>query len=233
MDGKYTYYDLVAHLVPGTLLLAVLALVPEVFGFSLPTPSSTVVALVTGLPVAYVAGQVMQALASFLQPVYYRLWGGMPSTEIAAGDSKRLRGSRLDRVMSTLATRFNAPSDTPAEREELFADAMALCNQKGLGRVGEFNASYAFHRALLTTGVIVTVILGAALALAEFGTTSVSHDLRSSLIYFVVLAVMLTVVEFIRARQRGEYFAVEVLNMAYVDSLDSAQTALAPGVAAS
>jgi hypothetical protein len=216
MDSKYTYYDLVAHLVPGTLLIAVLALIPEVFGFSLPTPSSSVVAVVAGLPLAYVAGQVMQALASFTQPIYYWLWGGMPSGRIAAGTSTRLRGERLNRIMAALAARFNGPSDTPAEREDLFADAMALCNKNQLGRVAEFNASYAFHRALLTTGAIATVILSAGVALAEFDVTSVSSDLRSSLIYFVVLALALTIVEYVRARQRGEYFAVEVLNMAYM-----------------
>lgn len=216
MDGKYTYYDLVAHLVPGTLLIAVLALVPEVFGFSLPTPSSSTVAAVAGLPLAYMAGQVMQALASFMQPIYYRLWGGMPSGRIADGDSTRLRGERLERVMAALGARFNSPSTTTAARDDLFTDAMALCNKNGLGRVAEFNASYAFHRALLTTGVIASFILGTGLALTILGVTSVSPDLRSSLIYFVVLAVMLTLVEYVRARQRGEYFAVEVLNMAYM-----------------
>jgi hypothetical protein len=216
MDGKYTYYDLVAHLVPGTLLIAVLALLPEVFGFSLSRPHSSVVIVVGGLPLAYVAGQVMQALSSFMQPIYYRLWGGMPSGRIAAGESRRLRGERLDRIMDTLGSRFNSPSSTPTHREDLFADAMALCNRHELGRVAEFNASYAFHRALFTTGAIATVILGVGLALAELGVTSVSQDLRASLIYFVVLAVALTIAEYVRARQRGEYFAVEVLNIAYV-----------------
>jgi transcriptional regulator with XRE-family HTH domain len=31
------------------------------------------------------------------------------------------------------------------------------------------------------------------------------------------LSVVLTAIEFVRARQRGEYFAVEVLNMAYIE----------------
>lgn len=145
-----------------------------------------------------------------MQPVYYKLWRGMPSTVMVEGKSRRLKGERLKRVMSALAAYFDSPADTADEREGLFADAMALCNREALGRVADFNASYAFHRALLTTGAVTTILLAVSVYSASAG-------VRPGAIYFACLSVVLTAIEFVRARQRGEYFAVEVLNMAYIE----------------
>lgn len=222
MDDKFSYYDVIAHIVPGTLVLGVLALMPEVFAFTIPSPKSDLITLAAGLPVTYAVGQVVQAVASFMQPLYYKLWGGMPSTVIAEGHSKRLRGARLDKIITTLGQQFNSPTETLSEREALFSDAMALCNRHDLGRVDDFNASYAFHRALLTTGVVSALLLGVALVLSEAGITSTTAAIRPSLVYFLVLALLLTAIEFVRARQRGEYFAAEVFNMAYVQSMENA-----------
>lgn len=220
MEGKLSYYDIVAHVVPGTLVLGVLALIPEVFGFTVPLPKSDAVTLAASIPVTYAVGQVVQAVSSFMQPLYYKLWGGMPSKVILQGDSNRLRGVRLAKVIAACSQHFDTPADSPEQREALFSFAMALCNRQGLGRVAEFNASYAFHRALLTTGVLTTLMLTLALAFSELGVASATSTFRPSLVYLLILSVLLTVIEFIRARQRGEYFSVEVLDMTYLQSLE-------------
>jgi hypothetical protein len=222
VEGQLSYYDIVAHIVPGTLVLGVLALIPEVFGFTVPTPKSDAITLAAGLPVAYAVGQVVQAVSSLMQPIYYRLWGGMPSNVILAGDSKRLRGVRLSKILTALSDRLGSPAGTPEERAAIFSFAMALCNKDSLGRVGDFNASYAFHRALLTTGVLTTLMLALALALSELGVASATSAFRPSLIYLLVLSLLVTLIEFIRARQRGEYFSIEVLDMAYAETLEAA-----------
>jgi hypothetical protein len=224
VEGQLSYYDLVAHVVPGTLVLGVLALVPSVFGFTVPLPRSDAVTLAAGLPVTYAVGQVVQAVSSLLQPLYYRLWGGMPSTVILEGRSTRLQGTRLRVLVDGLADPRAASVDTPEARRALFSSAMAVCNRHQLGRVGEFNASYAFHRALLTTGVLTSAMLAIALVLSELGVDSATSALRPGLVYLLVLALALTAIEFVRARQRGEYFAIEVLDMAYVQSLEGSAT---------
>lgn len=100
---------------------------------------------------------------------------------------------------------------------------MALCNRHGLGRVGEFNAEYAFHHALLlTTGVLTSGMLTVAPMLSELGVDSASSTVRPSLVYLLVLALSLTAIEFVRARQRGEYFVIEVLDMAYPKTAEGA-----------
>jgi hypothetical protein len=224
MEDKLSYYDIVAHIVPGTLVLGVLALIPEVFGFTVPLPHSSVVTLAASIPVTYTIGQVVQALASFMQPVYYHLWGGMPSAVMLEGKSKRLHGARLDKVVVALSVYFHTPAETTEGRAALFSFAMALCNRNNLGRVDSFNASYAFHRALLTTGIVTTSTLVVAIALSGLGISSAASSIRPSLIYLAVLAGLLTVVEFVRARQRGEYFSVEVLDMAYIQSVEASAT---------
>jgi uncharacterized membrane protein len=99
---------------------------------------------------------------------------------------------------------------------------MALCNRNSLGRVDSFNASYAFHRALLTTGLVTALVLVVSVVLSAFGISATASAIRPTLIYLTVLAVLLTAVEFVRARQRGEYFAVEVLDMAYLETRGTA-----------
>jgi hypothetical protein len=219
VEAKLTYYDVVAHVVPGTIVLGVLALMPQVFGFGVPWPKSELVVVAAGAPLAYAVGQVVQALSSMVQPIYYRLWGGMPSSLLMEGRSKLLSGPRLSRIVTALSVHFNAPADTPEARNALFADAMALCNAQGLGRVDSFNASYAFHRALLTTGWASGLALLVALVLAAAGITSTAHSFRAALVYLLGLAILFTVIEFVRARQRGEYFSIEVLNCAYLQAI--------------
>jgi hypothetical protein len=64
---------------------------------------------------------------------------------------------------------------------------------------------------------------------ASWATRGDSHRLRDARrsareegtqVYLLILSLLLTVIEFIRARQRGEYFSIEVLDMAYVQSLE-------------
>ena len=221
MEDKLTYYDVVAHLVPGTIVLGVLGLIPRVFTFPMPWPQSGLVSLAAGIPLAYALGQFVQALSSFAQPIYYHLWGGMPSAVILAGGSKRLTEPRLTRIITALSTHFHAPADTVDERNALFSDAMALCNRESLGRVDNFNASYAFHRALLTTGAAASATLLAALFLALAGVGTSPHSFRPTLTFLLVIAILFTIVEFIRAKQRGEYFSIEVLQMGYLRAIDS------------
>jgi hypothetical protein len=178
------------------------------------------VTLVAVIPVAYAVGQIVQAVSSLMQPLFYKLWDGMPSNVILEGNNKRLRGERLSKILTALSERLGSSASTPEERAALFSFAMALCNKESLGRVGEFNASYAFHRALLTTGVLTTIMLAVALALSEIGVASATSAFRPSLVYLLILSLLVTVVEFVWTRERGEYFSIEGLDMAYVETLE-------------
>ena len=218
MEDKLTYYDVVAHLVPGALVLGVLALVPRVLDFDVPWPASDFVSLAAAVPLAYATGQVVQALASMMQPLYYKLWGGMPSTRLLEGESNRLTDPRRTRITTTLSAHLDVPAASRQEREALFLDAVALCNREGASRVDSFNVSYAFHRALLTAGAISTLLLLVVLIASLAGWPAEAEGFRGSLVYFLVLGIVLTTIEFFRARQRGEYFALEVLNSAYMSA---------------
>jgi hypothetical protein len=110
---------------------------PRVFGFAMPWPKSGLVVVAAGVPLVYAVGQVVQAVSSIVQPVYYGLWGGRPSAVILEGRSTGLSGPRLDRIIGSLSAYFDARADTPEEHDALFADAMALCNA---GRSAAFTA---------------------------------------------------------------------------------------------
>ena len=216
MQDKLSYYDVVAHVVPGTLVLVALGLVPRLLGFAMPWPQSDVVALAVGLPVVYAIGQVVQAISSMLEQTYFRLWGGPPSRTIMEGHGRRLKGERLERVIDCLSVCFGSPGKTEEQRTALFLDAMALCNKEGLGRVDSFNAAYALHRALLTSGIIAELVFTAALLGKWLGIGAVTAVDNASVTYVMLLVAIGTAIEFVRTRQRGEYFAEEVLNNASI-----------------
>ncbi|MFI4978325.1 MAG: hypothetical protein ACHQC8_06615, partial [Solirubrobacterales bacterium] len=71
---------------------------------------------------------------------------------------------------------------------------------------------------------LTTIMLAAALVLSELGVASATSTFRPALVYLLILSLLLTVIEFIRARQRGEYFSIEVLDMAYLQSLEGSPT---------
>jgi hypothetical protein len=58
------------------------------------------------------------------------------------------------------------------------------------------------------------------LVLSELGVDSANSAFRPSIVYLLILALSLTAIEFVHARQRGEYFVIEVLDMAYLKTAE-------------
>jgi hypothetical protein len=79
----------------------------------------------------------------------------------------------------------------------LFSIAMRYANGKRDSRVDDFNANYAFSRVLLTTTLFITLLL----IINNIG------DWR----YYAVLIPALFII-WLRCKQRGYYYAKEVLN---------------------
>lgn len=211
MEKQFSYYDVLGHLVPGTLLFLCVHFALSRLGLKAPVPTMAApVEAIAFLGVVMFLGQLVQALGSLLEPRYFKLMGGRPSDEVMSGRDRRLSGEPLKLARRALQDDLGA--ETMSD-DQLFVHAMGIANKHGLGRVERFNALYAYHRGLLTVAVVACLevpliwlveplVLGHQIAHVKFGVL-----LMSCLLLLWVL--------FLRTKQRGHYYAREVVQMAH------------------
>lgn len=145
--------------------------------------------------IAFLLGYLINAIGSWMEDVYFWTWGGKPSDNLLSGEDTW----KVKFYHSEQASNYLMSETTSAEssHDELFSIAMR--NVAGLkdSRVEDFNALYAFSRSLLTTVLFGTTIL----LIQNY------YDWR----YFAILIPALLVV-WLHSKQRGYYYAREVLN---------------------
>lgn len=184
---KFKIYDLLSQLIPGFLVyIGYLAFMER--GVS----SGNAVA---DLVLAFVIGYLVNAVASWLEDFFNYTWGGKPSTMLIKGkDIWKVRFYESNRLKENLLK--DADSEKPTD-EELFAIAQRVANSEVDSRVNDFNASYAFSRAVLTAFLILTF---------EF--------IYLFYAYWQVYVVFITIVfiAWLRCKQKAYYYAREVLN---------------------
>ena len=209
------YYDILGHLVPGLVFLLAVGFVLVEAGTELPEiPGGNGANLLVVTALAYYVGHLLAAVSSWIQPVLYFLWLGKPSRRILVKETSHIHRDVRDSVRQRLAGECGLSKEVPKGWREhakyldgLFSRASSICNKENLGRVTEFNAKYALHRSLFVALVLAGVI---SLCIVKVAKPGFSVDFVSWLIvgYFVI-----AVISFFRARQRGYYFAREVLRM--------------------
>lgn len=184
---NFKAYDILSALVPGFLALLVLLEFLQI-----KYDKDLIIAYTA---VAFLLGYVMNTIGSWMEDIYFWTWGGKPS-------SRLLNSHSIWKVsfyhQAKVKTRLLAETDNPnPSDDELFSIAMRHVNGKKDTRIEDFNTSYAFARTLLTT-----VLYGTSLLLFRN-----YCDYR----YYIILLPIVFVV-WLRCKQRGYYYAREVLN---------------------
>jgi hypothetical protein len=205
MQDKLDIYDILGVLVPGVLVVCA---VPLAF----PTVSQAVAAAnlpegfaIVGLTAASVfAGYLVQALASLLEPVLSKTWGGRASERaLTSGLGDRYfcqaDGTRIRAKLIPLA-------HPEAKDQSLFQIAMQIAENCGSARIARFNALYAYHRALVLLAVIAI-----GLFVWSFAGGIASRLTWNQNIAIVAVLLSLLVLFWYRAKQRGVYYVREVL----------------------
>lgn len=204
MVNKFDAYDLLGILVPGLL---VLGWAPVCFpsvsagsswaGF----PDAFKVVLLTAL--AVFVGQLVQAIASLLEPLIYRTWGGRPSdTALSSG----LEGYFPRDTAIRIRTKLSEEVGEVSANNSLFLYAMQMSDGNEIGRSHRFNTLYAYHRALLVLVLICGAALGASMIWGAAASWSVGQRVVTGLGVFALLVLV-----WHRARQRAFYYVREVL----------------------
>lgn len=204
MTDKFNAYDILGILVPGMLLLVwlpicfpALAHQPTDFHF----PDTFLVLALTAL--AVFLGQLIQALASLVEPAIYWTWRGRPSDRALSeglkayfppDSARRIKQKILDAL----------PANNKGHSLFLFAiEQSALANNS---RVAQFNTLYAYHRALLVLAILGGLTFGASIFWGRFAEWTAAQQ-TVAIILFLLLALLF----WYRAWQRACYYVREVL----------------------
>lgn len=205
MADKLDVYDLLAALIPGALLVCLIPLLfPGVTqcAFAVALPGGFAVIALTVLSVF--AGHTVQALASFIEPLIERTWKGRPSFCV-------LRGACSDRYFPADASarvrrKLITSVGNDASDASLFQYAAQLAENAGNPRLARFNALYGYHRGVLTLTLISLLLFAASVV----GGTAAGYT-ASTQVTLLASNLGLLVLFWHRTRQRGYYYAREVL----------------------
>jgi len=178
-------YDILSHLIPGSLVYLSFLYMLGVSFEIIPT--------VLASAIAYILGYVVNAISSWLEDLLYWSWGGKPSSRLLEGQSiwkvKMFEGSKAKAMLLKESGKEQATND------ELFQIAMRSVDMTAETRVADFNSTYAFSRN----------ILGAIFFASAFVVSTNPGPMPFGTALVVLFVVWL------RTKQRGYYFAREVL----------------------
>lgn len=185
---SFKYYDLLSNLVPGLLIIGVINFC---FGDKIPHISEIIL-----LALSFILGYLNNTLSSWLEGVYRFLWGGNPINAFfnRTGIFKVqfFKGDTVKEILSRKVKTKN-PSNM-----ELFTEAMRIANDNSTSRLEDFNAMYAFSRAVLTAFLISGGI--------------VIYTYYQS-VYAYLGFIVLFLMSLIRCKQRNGYYIREVMNI--------------------
>jgi hypothetical protein len=205
MLERLNLYDILAALVPGSLLLCFLVvLFPTIqeptSGLHLPDEFA-VVALIAG---SILLGEVIQTLGSLLEPVLFKIFRGRPSDRALAGtlSARYFPSDAATRIKAKLGARVGAG----ASNRSLFLAAMNIAESTPDSKAATFNAKYGHHRAIATLILATLLLLFASLRWGAAASWPCSRAWVAS----VGLAGLLCLFSW-RTWQRGAYYAREVL----------------------
>jgi len=203
MADKLTAYELLGIFVPGVLLCAWIPICFPVAA-ALPTvqfPAAFSLIALTAL--AIFLGQLVQALASLLEPLIYWTWGGRPSDRaLDAGLKHYFPADSAKRIRVKIAEAAGEESSD----HSLFLFAMQRAEAGGNPRVRQFNTLYAYQRALLVLAILTGVMLGPSMAWGALAAWTVPQKAAAA-----ILLVLLILLIWHRAWQRACYYVREVL----------------------
>lgn len=190
MDLKY--YDLLSTAIIGVVIVAVVH-----YLFMEKVDVDGVVYLALG----YIAGYFINAIGSLLEGIYYKTIGGMPSDKfltLVDGQDwtgyKRIKFYEAEKAIHALRSELN---DSNASVRKMFGCAKRRVSGCEDSRVPTFNAQYAWSRTILTTILIADVLC--------------AFRYYDELVFWPIAACLLWL-SWNRFKERGYYYAREVLN---------------------
>jgi hypothetical protein len=189
---KLKYYDLLSNVIIGIVLIAAV----KIIWFK--NQSLDVEIYIAG---GYILGYIINAISSLMEPMLYWLIGGMPSDRLLTPEKgqdwtgiRKVKFYEAHRAIEKLKSELGKNN---ASTSRMFACAMHHSVSNSESRVLDFNAQYAFSRAIFTCTLVLFIFVSTQL-----------YDIW----YFWIIGLAVLLLTGNRFREKGFYFAREVLN---------------------
>jgi hypothetical protein len=160
MNRTFDFYEYAGFIIPGAVvMMAVVWLFPE-SRVLFSKEGVTLGELGLFVIIAYAAGQLVQAIGNYLEWLWWKPWGGMPTGRVLCG--KLLTREQHQRLLAAL--RFGVDGADPsklaeAQRlaivREVYAEVLAAAKA---ARVDTFSGSYGLMRGLAAAFVLIFVL---------------------------------------------------------------------------
>jgi len=169
---------------------------------------------------AYLIGIMIQALASWVEPLLFWVWGGKPSRRLLLNGSAVLPTRRREHLEGLWEKMFDRPRPTDPDEaqgwvDSAFGRSYALAKAVPNTRLTELNAHYAMLRSLLMVALIVSATVAICLG-CDTGPHGLSTRWTS-----MAMALSAAAILFWRCRQYGYYWAREVIDVFEASTQDS------------
>lgn len=189
---SFKYYDLLSNLTVG---IVVFYAIWKLFLSDLEISEWVVV------PAGYVIGYFVDAVSSLIEPLLYRTICGRPSdkllTPIPGQKWTGIKKVKFYHTEEAVKALREDTKDDEADTGKMFGYAMRMVNANKDCRVPDFNGHYALSRVILTT-VIFTVII---------------VEIKFLIVWYSwPISISVLLIAWNRFRERGYYYAREVLN---------------------
>ena len=192
---KLRFYDIVSQLIPGLMVyfsFIYLWDVPQQWQKILPA-----------FAFAMAIGFFVDALSSWLGPIFYWTWGGKPSSQLLNGkDIAKVKFHEKERVTQLLQKNYPEKN-----KDALFQIAYRQVSSTDNEKIQVFNESFAYARSLLTTSFILFILFIIKYYCFWWA-------------WLIGLGILLMLWQ--RAKERGFYFAKEVLGT-YLDDQEKSK----------
>jgi hypothetical protein len=173
VNRTFDFYEYAGFIIPGAIVIvAILWLFPDAHAlFS--KEGLTLGELGLFVIIAYAAGQLVQAIGNYLEWVWWRPWGGMPTGRVLCG--KHLTSEQHQRLLKVLQPHLGRAEPgkiSAAQRRAIVREVYAELLAAGkVARIDTFNGSYGLMRGLaaaffVTFALAVTVGKDAATLVA-------------------------------------------------------------------
>ncbi len=189
---SFKYYDLLSNITVGIVVFYAI--------WKLFLPDFEVSEWVV-IPAGYVVGFFLDAISSLIEPLLYKSICGRPSdkllTPIPGQKWTGIKKVKFYHAEEAIKALREDTKDDDADTGKMFGYAMIMVNANKDSRVPDFNGHYALSRVILTT-VLFTVII------AEIKLAGVW--------YSWIISIVVLLLAWNRFKERGYYYAREVLN---------------------
>jgi len=184
---NFKSYDILSSLVPGFIML--LAYLPFL-GFTYDKD------YVIGYTViAFGLGYLLNIISSLFEDFYFWTWGGRPSCNLLDGKGMwKIEQYNHIKLKQNLISKTDNPNPT---NMELFSIAMRSAFSQKDTRMEDFSNNYAFSRTMLTCSIFSSIVI-------------IFCYYNNWKAYLSILVIILF---WYRAKQRGYYFSKEVLQI--------------------